>query len=86
MTVVFSTIQLEITFIWEHIPFVNKLLSCSISHELITCQTIFIYAKVISHPWFKTVSQYSTPVVKSTRKTRRGTKPEEMFSDKFALL
>ena len=31
-------------------------------------------AKVISHPWFKTVSQYSTSVVKSTRKTRQGTK------------
>ena len=33
-------------------------------------------AKVISHPWFKTVFQYSTPVVKSNRKTRRGTKAE----------
>ena len=31
-------------------------------------------AKVISHPWFKTVSQYSTSVLKSTRKTRRGRK------------
>ena len=31
-------------------------------------------AKVISHPWFKTVSQYSTSVVKSTRKTRQGIK------------
>jgi hypothetical protein len=31
-------------------------------------------AKVISHPWLKAVSQYSTSIVKSTRKTRRGTK------------
>ena len=31
-------------------------------------------ANVISHLWFKPVSQYSTSVVKSTRQTRRGTK------------
>ena len=31
-------------------------------------------ANVISHSWFKPVSQYSTSVVKSTRQTRRGTK------------
>jgi hypothetical protein len=33
---------------------------------------LFLFTtRVISHPWFKTVSQYSTPIVKSTRKTNK---------------